>query len=91
MVDGLNMHDINADDGRGAGHLLGAHLHPATGGSAQVDNSFCIFEELVHEDEALHNIALWKQKGPVLAIQLDELVGRACAEALLLGEVVVLV
>ena len=91
VVDWLDVHDIDTDDGGGAGHLLGAHLHPATGGSAQVDNSFCIFEELVHEDEALHNIALGKQKGLVLAIQLDELVGRARSKALLLGEVVVLV
>ncbi len=50
VVDGLDVHDINTDDGGSAGHLLRAHLHPATGRGAEVDNGLCIFKKLVHEN-----------------------------------------
>lgn len=50
-MDGLDVHDIDTHDGGGAGHLLGAHLHPAARCGAEVDHGLCIFEELVHENE----------------------------------------
>jgi hypothetical protein len=62
IVDWLDMHDINADDGGGAGHLLGAHLHPATGGSTKVNYGLCILQELVHETKMLKKIHLRKRQ-----------------------------
>ncbi len=54
----LDVHDINADNGRGAWHLLGANLHPATGGSAQVDDGLCILQKLIHEGKVLPNVVI---------------------------------
>jgi len=62
VVDGLDVHDIDTDDGGGAGHLLGAHLHPATGGSTKVNYGLCILQELVHETKMLKNIHLRKRQ-----------------------------
>jgi hypothetical protein len=52
---------------------------------------FAFLRNWYMKTKRLHNIALRKKTGPVLAIQLDEFVGRARSKALLLGEVVVLV
>jgi hypothetical protein len=58
IVDRLDVHNINADNCGSTWHLFGTHLHPAARGSAQVNDSLCIFEKLIHESKALASFAI---------------------------------